>query len=139
LLPNELGIHLARRGSRAALPGRRTPDDETLLGRGDSRHADRTPAMGTAKLLSRQARGASSENCPVGMRSLHGPGASGNENEVALVRSRASLTKAALYDTILLVVLDGELAVPCNPQSATAGLNSLSRICGQQDCWVSER
>ena len=24
-------------------------------------------------------------------------------------------------------VLDGEVAVPCNPQSATAGLNSLSR------------
>ena len=26
-----------------------------------------------------------------------------------------------------LAVLDGEVAVPCNPQSATAGLNSLSR------------
>ena len=26
-----------------------------------------------------------------------------------------------------LAVLDGELAVPCNPQSASAGLNSLSR------------
>ena len=26
-----------------------------------------------------------------------------------------------------LAVLDGEVAVPCNPQSATAGLNSLLR------------
>ena len=26
-----------------------------------------------------------------------------------------------------LAVLDGEVAVPCNPQSAIAGLNSLSR------------
>ena len=26
-----------------------------------------------------------------------------------------------------LAVLDGELAVPCNPQSASAGLNSFSR------------
>jgi len=26
-----------------------------------------------------------------------------------------------------VAVLDGELAVPCNPQSASAGLNSLSR------------
>ena len=26
-----------------------------------------------------------------------------------------------------VAVLDGEVAVPCNPQSATAGLNSLSR------------
>jgi len=25
-------------------------------------------------------------------------------------------------------VLDGEVAVPCNPQSAIAGLNSLSRV-----------
>ena len=27
-----------------------------------------------------------------------------------------------------LAVLDGEVAVPCNPQSAIAGLNSLSRV-----------
>jgi hypothetical protein len=32
-----------------------------------------------------------------------------------------------------------EAAVPCNPQSATAGLNSLPRICGQRDCWAGER
>ena len=36
----------------------------------------------------------------------------------------------------MLVVLDGELAVPCNPQPATAGLNSHSegdsRIGGAQ-------
>ena len=31
---------------------------------------------------------------------------------------------AKIYD---VAVLDGELAVPCNPQSASAGLNSLSR------------
>ena len=30
--------------------------------------------------------------------------------------------------TLDVVVLDGEVAVPCNPQSATAGLNSLSRV-----------
>src|SRR3990172_3370455 len=29
-----------------------------------------------------------------------------------------------------LAVLDGEVAVPCNPQSAIAGLNSLSRAAG---------
>ena len=29
-----------------------------------------------------------------------------------------------------VAVLDGEVAVPCNPQSATAGLNSLSRTAG---------
>ena len=29
--------------------------------------------------------------------------------------------------TLDVVVLDGEVAVPCNPQSAIAGLNSLSR------------
>jgi hypothetical protein len=29
--------------------------------------------------------------------------------------------------TDALAVLDGEVAVPCNPQSAIAGLNSLSR------------
>src|SRR5213595_3775024 len=29
-----------------------------------------------------------------------------------------------------VAVLDGELAVPCNPQSASAGLNSLSRAVG---------
>jgi hypothetical protein len=29
---------------------------------------------------------------------------------------------------IALIVLDGEAAVPCNPQSAIAGLNSCSRI-----------
>jgi len=40
-----------------------------------------------------------------------------------------------------LVVLDGELAVPCNPKSAYAGLNSLQRVtvrpgpvCGC--CWL---
>jgi hypothetical protein len=27
-----------------------------------------------------------------------------------------------------VAVLDGEVAVPCNPQSAIAGLNSLSRV-----------
>ncbi len=27
-----------------------------------------------------------------------------------------------------LAVLDGELAVPCHPQSATVGLNSLPRL-----------
>jgi len=27
-----------------------------------------------------------------------------------------------------LAVLDGEVAVPCSPQSAIAGLNSLSRV-----------
>ena len=31
------------------------------------------------------------------------------------------------WTIIRLAVLDGEVAVPCNPQSATAGLNSLSR------------
>lgn len=33
---------------------------------------------------------------------------------------------------IQFAVLDGELAVPCNPQSATAGLNSQSavQLCG---------
>ncbi len=36
-----------------------------------------------------------------------------------------SLTKKPPWGTIALVVLDGELAVPCNPQSATAGSNSL--------------
>jgi len=29
-----------------------------------------------------------------------------------------------------VAVLDGELAVPCNPQTASAGLNSLSRAVG---------
>ena len=33
-------------------------------------------------------------------------------------------TPSAIFD---LAVLDGEVAVPCNPQSAIAGLNSLSR------------
>ena len=34
-------------------------------------------------------------------------------------------TPSAKY--LRLAVLDGEVAVPCNPQSAIAGLNSLSR------------
>jgi hypothetical protein len=28
-----------------------------------------------------------------------------------------------------VAVLDGEVAVPCSPQSAPAGLNSLPRVC----------
>ena len=39
---------------------------------------------------------------------------------------RQSLTSAS-RQAKGLAVLDGEVAVPCNPQSATAGLNSLSR------------
>ena len=37
----------------------------------------------------------------------------------------ADETRWALHHD--LAVLDGEVAVPCNPQSAIAGLNSLSR------------
>ena len=37
-------------------------------------------------------------------------------------------TPSAIYLAPGLAVLDGEVAVPCNPQSATAGLNSLSRV-----------
>ena len=36
-------------------------------------------------------------------------------------------TPSAIFPIVRLAVLDGEVAVPCNPQSATAGLNSLSR------------
>src|SRR3990170_638580 len=32
------------------------------------------------------------------------------------------------FGTYSVAVLDGEVAVPCNPQSATAGLNPLSRL-----------
>jgi hypothetical protein len=34
----------------------------------------------------------------------------------------------------ILVVLDGELAVPCSPRSAHAGLNSLLKDCSVVDC-----
>ena len=37
------------------------------------------------------------------------------------------LPVAFIGDRRRMAVLDGEVAVPCNPQSATAGLNSLSR------------
>ena len=40
-------------------------------------------------------------------------------------------TPSAISDDVLefpLAVLDGEVAVPCNPQSAIAGLNPLSRV-----------
>ena len=40
---------------------------------------------------------------------------------------RANEADGPLSSPDALAVLDGEVAVPCNPQSATAGLNSLSR------------
>ena len=36
-------------------------------------------------------------------------------------------TPSAIFLAHSLAVLDGEVAVPCNPQSAIAGLNSLLR------------
>ena len=36
-------------------------------------------------------------------------------------------TPSAIFSDFRVAVLDGEVAVPCNPQSAIAGLNSLSR------------
>jgi hypothetical protein len=50
-----------------------------------------------------------------------------------LVRNEEVSGSSPLISTVLgsldsvLAVLDGESAVPCNPQSAIAGLNSLSR------------
>ena len=41
-----------------------------------------------------------------------------------------ALINCAILDIICLVVLDGDVAAPCNPQSAVAGLNShLRRVC----------
>jgi len=44
---------------------------------------------------------------------------------------RANEADGPLSATDALAVLDGEVAVPCNPQSAIAGLNSLleGRLC----------
>ncbi len=42
-------------------------------------------------------------------------------------RGRQRSRWALIGDRRRTAVLDGEVAVPCNPQSATAGLNSLSR------------
>ena len=39
-----------------------------------------------------------------------------------------SLSVALIGNRRKVAVLDGEVAVPCNPQSAIAGLNSLSRV-----------
>jgi hypothetical protein len=41
--------------------------------------------------------------------------------------SAARRRPALIDDRRRMAVLDGEVAVPCNPQSAIAGLNSLSR------------
>ena len=54
--------------------------------------------------------------------------AEGAALEMPCTGNRAAGSNPALSAKLFAVaVLDGELAVPCNPQSASAGLNSLSR------------
>ena len=50
-----------------------------------------------------------------------------------------SLTKGLLSVTIPLGRARRGTSGALYPQSATAGLNSRLRVCGQRDCWASER
>ena len=43
--------------------------------------------------------------------------------------SNPALSANNIRGLVDVAVLDGEVAVPCSPQSALAGLNSLPRVC----------
>ena len=64
-------------------------------------------------------------NCTVGSNPT--PSANSTDPWPRRLRARRSGSQAQ-QTAIPLAVLDGEVAVPCSPQSAIAGLNSLSRV-----------
>src|SRR6266511_1409613 len=64
-------------------------------------------------------------NCTVGSNPT--PSANSTDSRPRRLRARRSGSQAQ-QTAIPLAVLAGEVAVPCSPQSAIAGLNSLSRV-----------
>ena len=64
---------------------------------------------------------------------------SGDRRRRSAGQAVVSLTKDLLSVTILLGRARRGTSGALYPQSATAGLNSRLRVCGQRDCWASER
>ena len=109
---------LMRRGGRARLKASDSKSDRGPEGPSGVQILSPPPIFVATGLIEPRRRGdRAAEGAALEMPCTGNPCAAGsNPAPSAIIRDVA--------------VLDGELAVPCNPQTASAGLNSLSRAVG---------